>query len=1428
MTAHSRDFRSIRQWCGSQHRSFEELCYQLRDQPPEGAELIKTGDPDAGLEWYVTLPDGVQWGWQVKFTFDVGTLLGLMEKSLKTVIDERPECKQLTFCIPFDLPDALRGRERKSARQKFEDRKKSWRERIPGADRVLVQLWSGGELLERLANHPAQRGKEWFFWESEVFSSDWCAERLAITLQAAGERYSPKLHVDLPVTFALEGLALSEPYWKQFRLRRGEVLGAASRIEVPRYAALDDRTQLLKLVDTLAEWRRTIPSIVDLPSRLDRDQFLARTCDCLRAAYAAYPDEPPSRTFGTATDSQPRLSELFRIVQHELRKLTGVLSDFEHLMESSATAAAHRGSLLLTGEAGQGKTHLFCDFAQRAVNSGQPAIVLFGGRLSGRHVWSEIAEQLGLAQVGSEVLISAMQAAAEASNAPFLLLIDALNDTYDPTAWQEELPVLLAEIARHPWISVGVSVRSTFRQVVLPLDGIPNLVEVTHPGFAEREQDATERFFDFFGLDQPRIPLLTPEFTNPLFLKLYCEGLKGVGPSAPAVGEAHISDVFERHLKWKAKRIVSKLKLDPATQPVKSAIDAFCEALAANNRDNLARDRAQSIIDGFAPKLHRWPDTLFGQLLNEGLLAADVAYDSATSRLSQVVRFTYQRFSDYRVISALLKPLNRDRKRLLAALGPGKALRKRLLKAPAGWIEALSVHLPEQFDVELLDAARWRLVSSKRYQWTRAFVRSIADRNPTAVTKRSRDILSQVQHRSPELRNLVLETLLSIAACVEHPLNANVLHERLKNWSMPVRDVAWSIPTYFAFDRGGMLERLIRWAARGPYPDCPNKVIELASVPLVWTFTSPNRRMRDYATKAVTQLFSGSLSVLPSVIKRFCGVNDPYVMERLAVVCHGAVLCGGCTAPESAVAVSQELKRVALAEEQVPNIITRDAVRGTFEWTLRAGLIDDQAYSDVLPPYGSAPPEKPRTEKQLKCSYGSGSDSQGNHTISSYESLLFSIFDMGDFGCYIIEQTLEWQFTRNPLFQPSLPHDANSRYPTETAQCWVFERVLSLGWNPRAFFEFDSNHVPVIASRDSHKVERFGKKYQWIAFRELVARLADNFHMRTAFDGEPVAYGGPWQFFGRDIDPTLPVPPRNRNEDGDIDMGRTFATRGEERWNPPGPRYRADDPPVDANWAIESDDIPDLEPLVRTKCESGTRWVVLHANYNWNDHVSEEEQPYSRARRKLWIYTYSWLVHPTDQEALVSFLERRSLMGRWMPEGQEYADAAYLGELPWAAAANDANEVTDSWSAPRYRSEQMKLEVYPTWVEYLWEGNVLDCSIEHSVNALLPAPLLFQGGNLSWASGSREWCRSDGTPMAQYRERNGHRALIVREDWLQDTLRNTHHSILFGLLGEKRFMRAGLHTDVVRDWTQIDAIGSLTGDQWAFGKRRLTRLSVQK
>ena len=72
-----------------------------------------------------------------------------------------------------------------------------------------------------------------------------------------------------------------------------------------------------------------------------------------------------------------------------------------------------------------------------------------------------------------------------------------------------------------------------------------------------------------------------------------------MGLSAPPLGEAHLSQTFERYLKWKEQRIAQQLKMDPALRPMQAAIDGFSKALVEANGDSLPYERASDLINAF-------------------------------------------------------------------------------------------------------------------------------------------------------------------------------------------------------------------------------------------------------------------------------------------------------------------------------------------------------------------------------------------------------------------------------------------------------------------------------------------------------------------------------------------------------------------------------------------------------------------------------------------------------------------------------------------------------------------------------------------------------------------------------------------------------------------------------------------------------------
>ena len=103
---------------------------------------------------------------------------------------------------------------------------------------------------------------------------------------------------------------------------------------------------------------------------------------------------------------------------------------------------------------------------------------------------------------------------------------------------------------------------------------------------------------------------------------------------------------------------------------------------------------------------------------------------------------------------------------------------------------------------------------------------------------------------------------------------------------MPDRDSWWSTYLHRAWETQGPVDRLIDWASNlSPDDDVENEVPDLAATALAWMFTTPNRFLRDKATKALVALLTGRLETAGRLVDRFADIRRS--------VCGGACVCGG-------------------------------------------------------------------------------------------------------------------------------------------------------------------------------------------------------------------------------------------------------------------------------------------------------------------------------------------------------------------------------------------------------------------------------------------------------------------------------------------------------------------------------------------------------
>ncbi|MGW8569833.1 hypothetical protein [Streptomyces niveus] len=897
------------------------------------------------MEWYNCAPGGQVHGFQVKYVHELEDLLPLARESLKAVGRNRPRrnVTRMVFMVCIDLPDPAhlrQGRPVVGARQKWETAVAGWKRQLEGTEDIEVELLGSGELLERLLA-PGHEGRLWFFFEQRALGEQWLQDQFERARRIASDRYTPHHHIPLPVATTLDACAMAgslvervRRYVERFRKAASMTQSAWLARSVPggvadagRLASVAVRSegQLARLCGIADELNRAMESVAAAGLPATRMAKAAHEASALLFAFR----QARREWYELAGDAKKTRAE-----GDPVRILMVTLDRLSALCMSDGARATEAKAWVLLGEAGQGKTHLLVDATRRALETGRPAVTIFGELMAAEDPLTEIARQLGLGDLPHSVLLKALDAAGAASNTRFLLMIDALNDAEEPGRWRSRLPQLWAQAEPYDHVAVVVSCRSSLKEVVLPADVSAYQVPCTdHPGFAGHEVEALESYLQRAPSALPRTPLLAPAFSNPLFVKLYCESLEALPEKQRGVAARtqHRSAVFDSFLQRKARQIHLALHLDTGEQVVQRAVKELAWQMAKAGREVLSQQQVRDTIASFAPHLTRWPDTLLGQMVAHGVLASE-RFHTVGGQLEAGYGFGYQAFSDDRIIDAILSEHTAEVEAAASTgtLVPASPLRNWLEAASPNLVEAATVLLAERTGHELIDllgagqdADAGGHGGRDRFALYVSLVRTLALRDARSVTKRTAALLEQAADQFG-LGPMVLEATLAVSTQTGHSLNADHLHRTLCAMASADRDVKWGIPIYDLLEESGPLHRLLRWAEQLPTPPqlrpspaatgapwAPRRagstpvaamvhqppeeeVVRLAATTLVWTLTSSNRFLRDRATKALVQLLLGYPGVLTALLDRFLdtdahAVDDPYVFERLAVVAQGVV-----------------------------------------------------------------------------------------------------------------------------------------------------------------------------------------------------------------------------------------------------------------------------------------------------------------------------------------------------------------------------------------------------------------------------------------------------------------------------------------------------------------------------------------------------------
>jgi hypothetical protein len=911
------DFHAIRPIRNSSNNGFEELCCQLAacEPIPAGSRFVRNGTPDGGVEAYWQYPGDSEHGWQAKLFDKLETpQWQQLDKSVKNALSTHPALAHYTICLPFDLPDA-REKGKKSLRQKWDERLTKW-ERIAKQKGMTVNfdLWGASELLERLSLD-RHAGRRWFWFGKTELAPDWFTAHLAEVLAAAGPRYSAELNVQLPIAICFDALG----YTAEFR---EHVAQQRQRYRKSLTKALDStkvNTKDSKLAATNAAFERAGTAVLrslsklsdTLPSAPLFDDVVAAVSGARRATEAVFSHSSSSASPSSVNAESAAPGSVGGVSEYQGYALDNFLTsirEIEEFSESSPSEVAGRPAMLLTGEAGSGKTHLLCDVARLRVDAKLPTIVVLGQQLGRSDVWRQILERLGLRCTRDEFL-GALESIAEAKNCRALILIDAINEATE-IDWLIDLPPMLEVISRYPRLGVAVSCRSTYTGELVRNDLIPGkLSHIEHDGFASRHFEALTLFCRYYGIETLNAVPLDPEFENPLFLKLYCQGLKNRGLSRPPTGHHGLHRIFSFLLESVNEKLQKRTELDyPSDDPiVQRAVDAIADAMLEAGRYALPREQANKLLDSILPRLDKgYSGSLLRKLIGEGILADNHYRSDEAESPVHIIVFGYERLADYQIARRLLEKYlkGENPNDAFAPDGPfARIFSQERIHHLGGLLSALIILVPERTGYELCELMTQFRASP---QYAQSFLEALPWRDGRHITQHAVEYIEELLEQGDphsaihSKSDVVIDRLLLLVALPSHPLNATWLDSRLASFSMPERDLLWSTFLHRArrtrrSQRLGAVERLLEWSwpeveAVDPFAGFDDEVVELAAIAVIWCFTTSNRYIRDRATKALTCILYRRLHLIPALLSRFASVNDPYVTERLLCAIYGAVM----------------------------------------------------------------------------------------------------------------------------------------------------------------------------------------------------------------------------------------------------------------------------------------------------------------------------------------------------------------------------------------------------------------------------------------------------------------------------------------------------------------------------------------------------------
>ena len=1397
----------------SQNDAFEELLCQLaKNEPIENKkEFVKVGNPDGGVECYIILENEDEIGFQAKWFLSTlqATQWSQVEKSFKTAIKTHPNMTQYYISIPMDRADP-RLNKQKWFMDKWNEKIDKWKQfaKDEYSQDVEFIYWGSSELITRLSKEENAGRKSFFFGDIDL-SNEWFRQQNELAIKDLGARYTPEINIELELVENFNALSRNNIFKKQVDELYHEMMVSFRKLIGRHNIDENLRHHFEELNKNLLEFeadyfRLNLIGIEKINVEII-EQYLNNIESQIGCLFQLLEDlnEKEIKEKNITSEGGYRESTTFDSYLRDLRSINDSLYDFKGLCYKPSIQLANNPYMILKGEAGIGKSHLLADIINQRLEDGSSSVFLLGQHfMQEKSPWSQILDDLLRLKCREDEFLGALNAKAEAQQKRIIIFIDAINEGKGRIFWNEFLRSFIESIKQYEWLGLVLSIRSSYFDLIIP-KGIKkdeNISVITHNGFDEVEYDASKIFFKNYKIEQPAVPLLHPEFSNPLFLKLFCEGLNKKGLTRIPEGYEGISNIIKFFIEGIEDKLVAKY---PPIRKLK-LLTKIIDTLIIESLENqmILYDVAYEKVEEVSFR-YGLESGLLDDLITEGLLAQNLQYDYETKEYLETVYFVYERFEDHLKVKYLFE-------NFLDVDNPKNSFKEEVLLSyfqndkfyyNRGIIDAMSIQLPELCHIELIDVVPQNEILIE------SFFESLLWRKTESISQNTVDrIMKNIDNEY--VKKNIFETLFLLASNSIHPLNVNLLHKYLQKFSMRDRDV-WFIPLLndIYLDYGiNPISRLIDWAwSNEDKSYISDESLLLTSVTLSWFLVTSNRQLRDNSTKALISILQGRISVLLELLKKFEGIDEFYIQERLFAITFGVVV--RVENNEGLKELGQYIyQRIFDIEEVVPHILLRDYAKSTIDYMFYLGVELDVDKVKVKPPYKSYFPriEELPTNEDLEKYKDKGDDYNQSRIISSMMTEYghgTGYGGYGDFGRYVFGSKLY-------DFECKKDEQLISNYATKK----IFEEYGYDG-------EFFNDAEKVIQDnnrhrydRHEHKIERIGKKYQWIAMHETLARITDNFKMRdpsSGWNGEEktyIDYQGTYEPYVRDIDPTILLKETKSNYYIETDCKYWWSAKANFKWK------------MDNNeWINFIKDVPSPKHSIFFTDDKSKEWIALNSSPNWTEPIKKGVDKSNIMHKQAWYILHAYLIPNDNIEEFKFWAEKQSFWNNRMPEAKEHYQM-FNREFYWSDTYTFFQNPYYGYSEWSEIDSYRLKEKYPhkiglTTSQYYWECQ-FDYSKEDSLSMNKPSNILFEGMGMKYSEKEGHFIDENGELIcfdpSIYNESNPY--LMVRKDKLLQFLNECDLTVCWTLIGEKQVITPSFGRDGDVGVMQMSGYVTLDGE----------------